>query len=287
MQTIDTKQVAVTMRAPRVLAWTNPRTAELVLSERAPERPNYTLIAHTRNFHVYSKDALGTVGAAIASSLAKRCETDYTTLLNWFGVTPGDLPFNVYVVDDVSGALHYGCADPEIYVGAIPGAMTSSHLYCVLLAAQMVDVFGATLKLGWNCGHSNGEALSRVLACALYPDEAVQNLVTAVAWLDETPAGSANRFNWVDRTEPTDIGKYSVGCSVLFLNWLHKVCGYPWSVIVRTAGSTLGETFKRLSSAESGWAKFSAYINERWPPGQPCGLSSDNPFDLKTRGEKR
>jgi hypothetical protein len=40
------------MKAPRVLAWTNPRTTELVLTEGAPERPNYTLIADTKNFYL-------------------------------------------------------------------------------------------------------------------------------------------------------------------------------------------------------------------------------------------
>jgi len=218
------------------------------------------------------------VGAIIAATLAKRCEADYAALVSWFGVTPVELPFSVYVADDVSGAVHYGCTDTEIYLGAIPGEAASASVYCLLLAAQMVDVFEATLKIGWHCGHSNGEALSRVLACSLHPDSTPQNLVTAPAWLDETPQGSTNRFNWVDNTDPTDTGKYSVGGAVLFLNWLHAIEGYPWPDIVRTAGNTLGETFKRLSPGEDGWTKFSTYVNKQWPVGRPSGVITDNPF---------
>jgi hypothetical protein len=253
---------------------------ELVLTDGEPERPNYTLIAHTRTFYLYSKTSLGSLGATVAATLAKRCDVDYATLQKWFGVTPGELPFNVYVVDDVSGALHYGCADTEIYIGVIPGGPASSSVYSLLLAAQVADVFEASLKVGWNCGHSNGESLSRVLACALYPGDQPQNLVTAPAWLDETPPNGTHRYNWIDHNDPTDTGKYSVGCSVLFLNWLHAVEGQPWSDIARTAGTNLGETFKRLSPREDGWTKFSHYVSERWRPGQPSGVTSDNPFDV-------
>lgn len=270
------------MKTPRVLAWTNPRTAELVLPEGVPERSDYEVITHTRHFYFYSKTSLGAVGTRVVSALGKRCETDYATLLNWFGAMPAGLPFHVYVVDDVSGALHYGCADTEIFVGVIPGGRSSEQLYSLLLAAQIVDVFEATLKIGWHCGHSHGEALSRVLAGALYPAETPRNLVTAPAWLDDTPPSTVNRFNWVDQADPTDTGKYSVGCSVLFLNWLHTVEGYAWPVIARTAGATLGEIYKRLSPNDDGWNKFSAYLTERWPPGKPSGVTADNPFESNT-----
>jgi len=266
------------MKAPRVLAWTNPCTAEFLLNEEAPEPPNYTLIAHTGHFYLYSKTCLGTVGTTIAANLAKHCETDYGTLKNWFGVTPGELPFQVYVGDDVSGALHYGCADTEIYMGVIPGGAISGGVYSLLLAAQMVEVFAATSKIGWNCGFSSGEGLSRVLACALYPADQPRHLVTAPAWLDETPPNGSYRYNWVDHNDPTDTSKYSVGCSVLFLNWLHAIEGHPWPVIARTAGVTLAETYKRLSPGEDGWTRFNDYIKEHWPEGRPSGVTSDNPF---------
>ena len=266
------------MKAPRVLAWTNPRTPELVLTEGAPERPNYALIENTRNFYLYSKASLGSVGATVAATLARRCETDYATLRNWFGISPGEAPFHVYVADDVSGAMHYGCADTEIYIGVIPGGMPSADIYCLMLAAVVVDTFQAAHKIGWNCGYSNGEGLSRVLACALYPTEQPKILITAPAWLDETPHNGTNRFNWVDQNDPTDTSKFSVGCAVLFLNWLHVIEGYPWQAIARTAGGTLGDTFRRLSPGENGWRKFSDYVNHRWPPGQPSGVTSDKPF---------
>ena len=266
------------MKAPRVLAWTNPRAPDLVLTEGVPEPPNYTLTAHTGNFYFYSKASLGTVGATVATTLAKRCEEDYSTLQNWFGVTPGELPFQVYVVDDVSGAMHYGCANTEIYIGVIPRTSASASIYGLMLAAEMVDVFAATSKIGWNCGYSNGEGLSRVLACALYSSEQPHNLVTAPAWLDETPPNGTHRFNWVEHNDPTDTGKHSVGCSVLFLNWAHAIEGHTWPIIARTAGATLAETYKRLSCGQNGWTRFSHYVNQRWPADRPSGVTSDNPF---------
>jgi len=67
---------------------------------------------------------------------------------------------------------------------------------------------------GWNCAASNGEGLSRVLANALYPNDTPADFVAAPTRL------SSARPDWVSNTENTDQDYTSIGCSVLFLNWL-------------------------------------------------------------------
>src|SRR5882672_10100654 len=79
---------------------------------------NYPSAGQTANFQFFALAALGPVGTAIVQALQSVCEADYSRLRNWFNnVTPPGLPFRVYVDDTTSGAMHYGCADTELYIG--------------------------------------------------------------------------------------------------------------------------------------------------------------------------
>jgi hypothetical protein len=66
------------------------------------------------------------------------------------------------------------------------------------LIAEEVEVFSAVQNKGWNCGASNGEGLSRVLAESLYPG-VLDDYSTAAAWLD-TP----DRPDWISNNNNTD-----------------------------------------------------------------------------------
>src|ERR1700753_2074847 len=220
------------MRTPKIYAPTDHAAGTLALTT-APAQPNYIPAAHTSSFHFYYQRSLGAVGAAISQTLAARCAADFASLVNIFGVTPGDLPFHVYVVEGVSGAMHYGCADTEIYVGTLPNLPSTADTYCLLLAAEVVEVFEAAINVGWNCGFSHGEGLSRVLATHLHPGAQTPDLITAPVWMDKPAPASGNRYNWVDNTDPSDTNPFSVGCAVLFLNWLHSKQGLQWDAISR------------------------------------------------------
>ncbi len=89
--------------------------------------------------------------------------------------------------------------------------------YC---AAEIVEVFSAAQGGDWDCGASNGEGLSRVLATELYPAE-LDGYTTAADWLD------GGRPDDVNQTNPTDQDAVSNGCAVLFLNYMRYQEGHP------------------------------------------------------------
>ncbi|HVB07434.1 MAG TPA: hypothetical protein VNF00_00685 [Candidatus Acidoferrales bacterium] len=67
---------------------------------------------------------------------------------------------------------------------------------------------------------------------------------------------------------------------MLFLNYLHYQLNYTWPQIVQAAGSTLEQTYAGLAGAPGGFAPFKALLDSHFPPGQPSGLTTDNPFPL-------
>jgi hypothetical protein len=267
------------MGAPRVFALTDLQGAALKIPAGLPPQSNYVLAGHTDNYYIHYQRSLGAAGLATAQSLLARCEADYQKTKGWFNVDPHDVPFQIYVISDINGAMHYGCLDTEIYVGKVTEVKDpSSDTYGLLMMAEVVEVFEATQNKGWNCGYSNGEGLSRVLACELYPEAQTPSLVSVPTWLYKPPLAGAIRDNWVDYTDYIDTNAYSVGCAVLFLNWLRWVRGYSWDVIVAAAGDTLASTYQTLSHADDAWPAFRSDIDARFPPTAPTKVSTDNPF---------
>jgi len=246
----------------------------------------YVADGTTANFAFFHEKTLGAAGAAIAATLAASCELDYQKMVALFGgIVPNGVPFKVSVAAKVPGAMHYGCSDTEIYVGPIAGAPATSEGYPLLVVAEVVEVFEATINIGWNCGYSNGEGLSRVLACAFHPAGEIPGMVTAGKWLYDRSPVSGNRFNWVDTTNSTDTDNFSNGCSVLFLNWLNTVKSYGWDRIVAAGATTLGGVYANLTGgATDGWATFKAFIDTTFPLAKPVKITSDNPFRLKSPG---
>lgn len=265
------------MQAARVLALSDPLLSTLHVT-RAPADPNYLPAGNTEHFYFFYKRTLGAQGSAICHTMLGACERDYDQLATIFNLAPPGFPSHVYVTDDITGAMHYGCNDTEIYVGLLPTLPPSAETYCLLLAAEVVEVFEAAINVGWNCGFSPGEGLSRVLACDFHPGAQIPELVTAPVWLDKVPPAGGNRYNWVDETDPIDTNPFSVGCSVLFLNWMNANLKIPWDQIVRAGGKTLEDTYSAISHDRQGWTKFKTEIDTRFPPGKPSGLKSDNPF---------
>ena len=137
-------------------------------------------------------------------------------------------------------------------------------------------MFSNAQGAGWDCGASNGEGLSRVLATLMYPAE-LGRFTTAARWLDSTnPA----RPDLVNTNDPTDRNFVSTGCTVLFLNYLNGQLNYSWKDIVAAGAPTLAETYQKLTGATDGWEQFSQLIDANFPPGQPSGVGDDNPFPL-------
>jgi hypothetical protein len=187
----------------------------------------------------------------------------------------------VYVTQDTGpGAMHYGCMGTEIYISTKSSPATSNG-YRLLLQAELIEVFEAAIGTGWNCGYNNGEGLSRVLATDSYPADELKPFVTSDVWLDKTPPGRPRRENWVDYIDPEDTNQFSIGCSVLILNWMRWVLGRSWQDIVGAGAPTLAGTYEKLFSRDDAWVRFKAEIDAHFPEGSLSGLTTDNPFRVQ------
>ena len=232
-----------------------------------------TLAGATAHFQVYYQKEFAN-GPAIAEGVLSTCERDYNAQVTFFsGIEIPTLPVNILIGPGIGGAYHYGCAAVDLYCDGDSSASPDIDLTRMLAVAEEVEVFEATQNKGWDCGASNGEGLSRVLAAELYPAQ-LDGFATASAWLD------SNRPDWVGKSDPTDQNAVSTGCAVLFLNYLRYQLNYSWQEIIQAAGSTLAQTYERVSGKTGGFVPFKALLDARFPPGQPSGLTTDTPFPL-------
>jgi hypothetical protein len=267
-----------TASAPHVYVHSSADVAQLRRSHHHGAH-GFTQQGQTGHFVVSYANSLSQ-GATLADSVLQTCEADYARLEGWFGnIAIGSLPFDVRIQPGNQGASHASCLATALTCDAFTGG--DADLIRSLVVAEADEVFMANQNLGWNCGASNGEALSRVLAAEVYPNELTPpalgggTFATGPSWLD-----SPNRPNFVDRTDPTDINFVSTGCGTLFINWLRFQLGYTLNAIVQASGATLADTHRNLSGRSDGWQQFSALMTAKFPPGQPSAVTNDNPFPL-------
>lgn len=225
----------------------------------------------TQHFAVYVDPALGVDGQTDADVVLARCEGDYAAVSGYFGGLQAG-PFNVILFSNPGGAYHMTCAATDLFCDAATGPANGNYS-AFLNVAEFVEVFQAVQAKGWDCGKSNGEGLSRVLATNAYPAE-LDGFATAKTWLD------SRRPNYVDKNLSSDTNPLGNGCSVLFLNWMRFQLKYSWQQIVGAAAPTLGLTYTHLSGKKDGFKQFKALINAHFPPGHPANLTTDNPFPL-------
>ena len=129
----------------------------------------------TANFAVFSDGSPD--GDAAAGAMLQTAEPDYSAVQTWFGgIVPPGLPFYVYTDPDAGGAYHMTCAGTDVHVSADPARAPG------FLVAEIVEVFEAAQLTGWDCAHTNGEALSRVLAFERHPEIAPDFMATEQNW---------------------------------------------------------------------------------------------------------
>jgi hypothetical protein len=229
------------------------------------------LQGQTRNFAVYFDPALGADGRQDAQGVLAKCEADYAKVSGYFGgLTAG--PFSVVLFSNPNGAYHMTCAATDLFCDA-KSKPANADFSEFLNIAEFVEVFEAVQAKGWDCGKSNGEGLSRVLATDAYPHE-LDGFATAQSWLD------SQRANFIDNTSATDTSSAANGCSVLFLNWLRFQLNYSWPQIAGAATPTLGQTYAKLTGKNKGFTQFETLLNAHFPKGTPSGLATDSPFPL-------
>ena len=232
----------------------------------------FVLAGTTEHFHVEYQRNLGYPGQMLAQGVLRDCEPDFVQLTEWFGgLVPQQLPFRVSIVRGSFGAFHDNCADTHLRCSAFDGY--NAELVEMLNMAEAVEVFSAVQNAGWDCGASNGEGLSRVLATALHPTQ-LNGFATASDWLNSP------RENFVDHNERTDRDPVSTGCAVLFLNYLHHQLGHRWSTVVAHGRPTLAATYYALEGSDDGWEQFSTLVAAHYPPGKRAHVPTDNVFPL-------
>lgn len=273
-----TDSAGARQRAPQAFATQHKR----VTAARGRKRPRMGMahrtktrhVGNTKHFHVHYLTRLGRKGLSLAQAILQTCERDYAALQRIFGgITPDHLPFVIQVTSGKTGASHATCTGTSIAVGAHSGRKID--FIRSLMVAEADEVFMANFGRGWNCGRSPGEGLSRVLANDLYPGTELADFIASNTWLNLKP-----RPNFVDRADRTDVNYNSIGCSVLFLNWLRFQLKYSWEEIVSAGGATLAETYKSLTHKDTAWGDFTIFMNAHFPAGKKYKLKTDNPFPV-------
>ncbi len=228
-------------------------------------------------------------GNAAAQAVLQTAEADFQAVRVWFGglALPqgqqGDdqttvrtaLPIQVLTDSQAGGAYHYGCNATDLYIE--PAAQLASGF----MVAELVEVFQAAINNGWQCGHTNGEALSRVLATARNTGLAQLQVQTGQGWW------ANGHQDFVTSNAATDQDQNSNGCGPLFLYYLHDQLGYDWTRITTTGGASLGDTYQRLTGQPAAQG-FQDFINRLATLDQGGGLqlpSSGNPFPIGAAGQ--
>jgi Chitobiase/beta-hexosaminidase C-terminal domain len=235
----------------------------------------------TTNF-VVSYDNTLSNGIPLADAVLGQCEQDLASMSALFGgimPAPASLPFQITLVPGGGGASHPGCLATAIT--CFVSANSDTLGVPATVDAEVAEVLMATQAKGFDCAQSNGEALSRVLPTALYPN--LRNrFSTGSAWLNSS---NPSRPDWITNTEPTDQNWISIGCGSLFLNYLHDQLKIPWVAIVGAAAPTMAATAKNLNVQGNPFADFAALLACHYPPGTNVRLQDDDPFPLTPLAE--
>ena len=72
----------------------------------------------------------------------------------------------------------------------------------------------------------------------------------------------------------------TAGCATLFINYLRHQLHFSLAQIVQAAGTTLQQTYERLTGSTDAFGPFASLLEARFPPGVTVDLPNDNPFPL-------
>jgi len=257
--------------------------ALLSLAQSRRQLTGQTVVGRTAHFVVLSDGSPD--GYAAAQAVLATAEVDFAAVQTWFGgiaLPPGQdgddqtvprtaQPIFVAMDPQAGGAYHYGCDATDIYIAPTPPIAATG-----LVVAELVEIFEAAINNGWDCGQTNGEALSRVLAVERNAALAVIVSPTAQGWWANGHQDYANS-NAAD-----DANSDANGCGTLFLYYLHTQLGFSWQQIAMTGGATLGACYQTLTGLDpiQGFADFVGRLATRDQGGQLVLPASGNPFPM-------
>jgi hypothetical protein len=282
--TVGSSNVRVFQRATpsgrkiRANKHTLTKSSQLLASE--------TVFGQTPHFVVYSD---GTAeGDMAAQSVLAACEADFAAVQVWFGgidLPPGqvgdDLPtvrtaqsIKVLMDPNAGGAYHFSLAGANLYVEPAPANQAAA-----LVAVEVVELFEAAINNGWDSGHTNGEALSRVLAVERNANLASVTVPAVQRWWRN------GRHDYVNDNTATDQNEDANGCSVLFLYYLHTQLSFSWTQITTTGGGSLGDTYRKLTGKDpqAGFRDFLGRLATIAQGSQLNVASSGDPFPIRSK----
>ena len=226
------------------------------------------------NVTVYYDPSLGSPGQSLAKQLLARVVAPYDDLQTAFGIAGAAV--NVVVAplsgsnDGSGGAYHYGCdfsSGGTLYLDATFAntSVNALDLEVALYVAELSESFMGPQGGGWNCGYSNGEALSRFFAeIETPPDTLPSGFISGPSWQQ------AGYPDWIGKTENTDQDYVSIGCGIVYLYWMRSQ-GFTSERITRAAGATLADNYRTLTGKSTAYADLRAAVTG-------ITITSDNPF---------
>ena len=268
---------------------TDPRCRELLPKDavRKPRAPAVAAAAAGTSFDypvthvgsagsvtVYYDPSLGSAGQTLATQLLARVVAPYDDLQTSFGISGG--PVNVVVAplsgsnDGSGGAYHYGCdftSGGTLYVDATFAntSVNALDLEIALYVAELSESFMGPQGGGWNCGYSNGEALSRFFAeIETPPNTLPSGFISGPSW------EQAGYPDWISKTESTDQDYASIGCGVVYIYWMRSQ-GFSSQQITKAAGATFAANYQTLTGKTTAYADLRAAVTG-------ITITSDNPF---------
>ena len=243
-----------------------------------------TEVGRTADVIVYTDGSAN--GNATAQAILQTAEADFQATQAWFGgltlpagqqgddqTTPRTAtPVQVLMDAQAGGAYHFGCNATDLYCEPDPSLGSG------FMVAELVEVFEAAIGNGWQCGQTNGEALSRVLATERNGNLTQLQVQTGQAWW------SNGAQDFVTSNNATDQDENSNGCGPLFLYYLHSQLGFDWRTITTTGGATLGETYQKLTgkSPSQGFQDFLDRLSTLNSGGTLQLPASGNPFPINS-----
>jgi hypothetical protein len=217
--------------------------------------------------------SLGAQGATLAQQMLNVVSAPYEQMESDFATTGG--PVTVIIAplsgtnDGSGGAYHYGCdftSGGVLYLDATFANTTANplDLEVSLYVAELSEAVMGAQNLGWECGFSNGEGLSRYCAENAPPGVIPGWGVTGPSW------AAAGYPDWVSNTEHTDRNYVSTGCAIVYIYWMRSL-GFTTSEIVQAGGVTLAANYQTLTGRATAYQDLRAAVSG-------LQITSDNPF---------
>ena len=156
-----------------------------------------------------------------------------------------------------------------------------------VFVAELAEILMGFTGYGWDAGHSPGEGLSNLLGALLHPagyydagqGPRINNWLNGQA----TAPIIAPRTDYVTNKLDTDGDIFSYGCAILFINYLVYQRSHSLKSVIAAGGSTLAETFARVTGELPGLAivEFNALLQAHLGNATNNSLARDNIFPLR------